>query len=146
MDALFYIPCCMLFRDRQHTKTAAMMLKMLGEEGHVLSNFTVSVFSLFNIPELKEEGMQQLIQIVKSPGMCSNVPNWIYFLAKMTRTWNPFHFKYDDVRILCNKEDRNNCYNIFDHIFWPVLIQDLANITCLECKVAVVLYNFCNQI
>lgn len=144
LDALFYTPCYMLFHERKQTENAALMLKILAEEGHVLSKFTYSIFSIFYIPAMKEEGMQNLIEIVKNPGMCTNIANWVRFLHSVNRSWNSFQFDYQKVGQFCDQLYSKTSESHFNLSGWPISIQDLGKITCLKCKVVVVLFNFCN--
>ena len=143
MDALFYTPGYM-FHDRLHVNTVVLMLKRLGDEDHLLSIFTYSMFSIFHIPELKQEAFDNLLNIVKRPGMSHDINKFIHFLVRFMRSWEEIEFRFDMLDELCSELYQNDNKVHFNAHSWPVFVRQLNTIDCYKCRVRVVLYNFCN--
>lgn len=136
----------MLFHDRLHVRTAALMLKRLGEDGHMLSVFTYSLFSIFHIPELKQESFENLLNIVSSSGISQNIEMWLSCLQLLRRSWDEIEFRFDMAGQLCNELNQKNSKTHYNVQSWPVSISQLGMIDCYKCRVKVVLYNFCNPV
>lgn len=143
-DAEFFLFVSHLVKKSPYIKFTLGMLKYQVLEGDYCSRFVFFLFNLIYCPEERERSIYELLEMFKSPYICSMVDTWINQLYKFKIFWNKVDYEYEKISKICNKHYKEVELVYFNWENPSTHVSDFRIIQCERCKLQYNLYKFCN--
>lgn len=143
-DALFYLPVWHLVRKVEFEEDAFFVLQTLSEEGHLQSTFAYNFFKILYSQQLEETAVQNIIQLLHNQATKIIVEVWLKQLHGFKAGWEPVNHIYSRIPIICSQQNKSMDTH-FNTFSWNRYVEDIDLIKCFRCKVALLMFDFCNN-
>lgn len=142
-DALFYLPAWHLVRKTLYKEDAFFVLNALGEEGHLRSIFCFNFFKILYAESHCEEAIQNMINVLQKIDNAI-IKKWMKELHVLKAGWEPIVHNGSIIKNLCGDIRRTDNRH-FQASSWYTNVDHIDQIQCIRCKVALLMFDFCNN-
>lgn len=143
-DALFYVPAWQLVNNNGEKEDAFSVLRTLSENGHLKSALSYHFFKILHREHEEEKSIEKFIELHEKNGADRIVKRWLMDMHCLKTGWNSIKYDYRTLPTICKFAEKGFKKH-FNSFSWARRIDDIESIDCCRCKVALIMYDYCNN-